>query len=82
MSTRDFVKTQIDLLPEEALETVIKFIGMYNEEINRPIVISDEVAKTIDAKLQEGMESIEAGRVHSSSEIETHLQGLYRKYDV
>jgi len=89
MSTREFVIKQVELMPEEALEAMKEFIsfqrfnlGIYNKEIKRPISIDDLTEEELNAEIQKGVDSMNAGRVKTVNEVEEKMQRLYKAYGV
>ena len=89
MSTRERLITQLDLLPEESLERMLQFIsfekfnlGIYNKEIKKPLSMDDLTEDELNAEIQKGVDSMNAGRVISSDELETEMQGWFKKYEV
>jgi hypothetical protein len=89
MSTREFVIKQVELMPEEALEAMKQFIsfqrfnlGIYNKEIRKPLSIDDLTEEELNAEIQKGVDSMNAGRVKTAKEVEEKMQRLYKAYGV
>jgi hypothetical protein len=89
MSAREKLMIYLDVLPEESVERIVEFasferfnLGIYNKEIKKPISFDDLTEDELNAEIQKGVDSMNAGRVTSSADVKKEMQELYKKHAV